>query len=57
MHGLDDLSVVDALEIDRRDAEIAMSELALDNDQRNAFAGQLDGVSVPELVRRSAAAR
>ena len=30
-----------------------MSELALDNDQRNAFAGHLDGV-VPELMRREA---
>ena len=54
MHGLDDLRVVDALEIDRGDAEIAMSELALDNDQRNAFAGHLDGVGVPELVRGEA---
>ena len=31
-----------------------MSELALDNDQRNAFAGHLDGVGVPELVRGEA---
>jgi hypothetical protein len=29
-----------------------MSELALDHDQRYAFAGHLDGVGVPELVRR-----
>jgi hypothetical protein len=28
--------------------------LALDYDQRHAFAGQLDGVRVPELVRRDA---
>ena len=33
-----------------------MAELALDDDQRHAFASQLDGVSVPELVRREASA-
>jgi hypothetical protein len=42
--GVDDLGVVDALEIDRGDAEVAVSELALDDDQRDAFAGHLDGV-------------
>jgi hypothetical protein len=51
-HRLDDLGVVDALQVDRGDAEVAMAELALDDDQRHAFAGELDGVSVPELVRR-----
>src|SRR5918992_6194688 len=30
--------------------------LALDDDQRNAFAGHLDRVRVPELVRREAPA-
>jgi hypothetical protein len=49
--GVDDLGVVDALEIDRRDAEAGMAELALDDDQRNALAGHLDGVRVTELVR------
>jgi hypothetical protein len=33
-----------------------MAELALDGDQRHAFANRLDGVSVPELVRREASA-
>jgi hypothetical protein len=30
---LDDLAAVDALEVDARDAEVAVSELALDDDQ------------------------
>jgi hypothetical protein len=34
------------------DAEVAVTELALDDDQRHAFARQLDGVHVAELVRR-----
>jgi hypothetical protein len=32
-------------------AEVAVSELALDDDQRYAFARHLDGVGVAELVR------
>src|SRR5215207_462562 len=56
MDGFDDLFVVDALQVDRRDAEVAVAELALDDDQRHAFASQLDGVRVPELVRREASA-
>ena len=55
MDGVDDLGVVDALEIDRGDAEIAVSELALDDDQRDAVVSHLDGVSVSELVRRESA--
>src|SRR5688572_676543 len=54
--GVDDLGVVDALEVDRGDAEVGVAELALDDDQRHALAGHLDGVRVPELVRREAAA-
>ena len=45
--GVDDLGVVDALEIDRGDAEVGVAELALDDDQRHALAGHLDGVGVP----------
>ena len=56
MDGVDDLGVVDALEVDRGDAEVAVSELALDDDQRDAFAGHLDGVGVSELVRCEASA-
>ena len=54
MDGVDDFGVVDALEVDRGDAEVGVSELALDDDQRDALAGHLDGVGVAELVRREA---
>src|SRR5687768_5917560 len=49
--GVDDLCVVDALEVDRGDAEVGVPELALDDDQRHALARHLDGVGVAELVR------
>jgi hypothetical protein len=52
MDGLDDLGVVDALQVDRRDAEVAVAKLALDHDQRHALARELDGMRVPELMRR-----
>jgi hypothetical protein len=48
--GVDDLSVVDALEVDRCDPEVGVSELALDHDDRDAFASHLHSVSVPQLV-------
>jgi hypothetical protein len=53
--GFDDLGVVDALQVDRGDAEVAVAELALDDDRRHAFASELDGVRVPELVGRRVA--
>jgi hypothetical protein len=31
-----------------------VAELALDDDQRDAFAGELDGMGMPELVGREA---
>jgi len=40
--------------IDRGDAEVGVAELALDDDQRHALAGHLDGVRVAQLVRRKA---
>jgi hypothetical protein len=52
MDRLDDLSCVDALVINRCDAEMGMSELPLDDGQPDPFVGHLDRVSVPELVRR-----
>ena len=55
MDGLDDLAAVDALQVDRGYAEVAVAELALDDNQRDAFAGHLDGVRVSELVRRERA--
>src|SRR3954454_4295425 len=48
---IDDLGVVDPLEVDRCDAEVAVAELALDDHQWHAFAGHLDGVRVPQLMR------
>src|SRR5215216_7831485 len=50
VHGVDDLGVVDALQIDRGDPEVGVPELALDDDQRHAFAGHLDCVRVAQLV-------
>jgi len=52
--GVDDLGTVDALQVDRRNAEARVSELALDHDQRDALARHLDGVRVAELVRSEA---
>jgi hypothetical protein len=54
MHGLDDLAAVDALQVDAGDAEVAMPELALDDDQRHALASHLDSMGVAELVWREA---
>jgi hypothetical protein len=55
VHGFDDLGVVDALQVDGRDAQVAMAELTLDDHERHAFAGELDGVSVTQLMRGKAA--
>jgi hypothetical protein len=38
----------------RRDAEVAVAKLALDDDQRHALARELDGMRVPQLVWREA---
>jgi hypothetical protein len=43
------------LEVDAGDAEVGVSELALDDDEWDAFVRHLNGVSVPELVRRKPA--
>src|SRR3954447_24153435 len=40
--GVDDLGVVDALVVDRSGSEVAVAELALDDDQRDAFVCHLD---------------
>jgi hypothetical protein len=53
--GPDDLGVVNALQVDRRDAEICVSELSLNDVERNAFASHLDGVCVAKLVWAKAA--
>jgi hypothetical protein len=49
--GVDDLGAVDALQVDRRDAEIGVPELALNYDQRYAFVRHLDRVRVSQLMR------
>ena len=57
MNGVDDLGAVDALEVDRGDAEVGVSELALNDDQRDALARYLDGMGVAELIGREASAQ
>ena len=52
MDGVDDLGAIDALQVNRRDPEMGMPQLALDNDQRDALVSHLDGVSVAKLMRR-----
>jgi hypothetical protein len=47
-----DLSRVDALQVNRRDPEVGMPELPLDDRQRDPFVCHLDRMSMPELVRR-----
>jgi len=49
--GVDDLRAVDALRVDRRDPKIRVAELALNDDEGDAFTGHLDGVRVPRLMR------
>jgi hypothetical protein len=56
VNGLDDLGVADALEIDGRDPEVAVAELALDDHERYAFVGEFDRVRMSQLVRGKAAA-
>ncbi len=49
--GLDDFGVVDSLEIDRRDAEVAVAELPLNDHERHALESHFDGMRVSQLVR------
>jgi hypothetical protein len=51
---VDDLAVVDALEVDRRDAKVRVAEPALDDVERDALARHVDGVRVAQLVRGDA---
>jgi hypothetical protein len=55
VHGGDDLFGVDPLQVDRRRAEIHMTQLALDDVQRHAFARELERMGVAQLVRREPA--
>jgi hypothetical protein len=54
--GVDDFGVVDALQVDRGNAEVGVSELSLDDHERHAFVGHLDGVGMAQLVRGDSAA-
>jgi len=45
--GADDLAAVDALEVDAGDAEVGVSELSLDYDERDALVRHLDRMTVP----------
>ena len=55
VHVLDDLGVVDPLQVHGRDPEVAVAKLPLDDHERYALAGELDGVRVAQLVRGEAA--
>jgi hypothetical protein len=48
------ISLLSILELDAGDAEVGVTELALDHDERNAFVRHLDRVRVPQLVGRKA---
>jgi hypothetical protein len=48
--GVDDLGVVEALQVNRCDAEVAVPELALDDDERHTFASHLDGMGMAKLM-------
>ncbi len=54
--GVDDFGVVDAAQVGGGDPEVSMTELPLDDHQRNALAAHLDRVGVAELVRGKPAA-
>lgn len=49
--GADDLAAVYALQVDAGDAEVRVSKLPLDYDERDAFVRHLDRMSVPQLMR------
>ena len=51
MDGADDLRAVDALQVDARDPEVRVPELALDHNKRDALVRHLDRVRMPQLVR------
>jgi hypothetical protein len=56
MHGVNDLRVVNPLQINARDAEMGMPELALDDHHWDPLMRHLHGVGMPKLMRREPAA-
>src|SRR6266511_3789648 len=55
MDGGDDLLGIDALQVDARRAEVGVAELALDDVERNAFARELERMSMAQLMGREPA--
>lgn len=55
VHRLDDFSVIDALQVHGRDAEIAVAELTLNDHEQDAFVSKLDGMRVAQLMWDKAA--
>ncbi|MBV8734458.1 MAG: hypothetical protein JO321_04815 [Solirubrobacterales bacterium] len=49
---VDDLGVVDPAQVRRGDPEVCVPALSRYDEQRDALAGHLHSVSVPEPVRR-----
>jgi hypothetical protein len=49
--GVNDLGRVYTLEVGAGHSEVRVTELALDDRERDPFAGHLDDVNVPELMR------
>jgi hypothetical protein len=56
VNDVDDLARIDSLGIDRRDPEVRMPELPLNDRQRDPFVRHLDRVGVPELMWREPSA-
>jgi hypothetical protein len=54
--GVDDLGVVDAAHVGGGEPEVGVTELPLDDHQRDALSADLDCVGVAELVRGKPAA-
>jgi hypothetical protein len=52
MNGVDDLGVVYPLEVNARDPEMGMPELALDDHHRDTLMGHLHSVGMAQLMGR-----
>jgi hypothetical protein len=50
VNGVDDLGAIDPLEVDARDAEVRVAELALDHNQRDTFVRHFDRMGVSQLM-------
>lgn len=50
MHDIDDLTAIDALQIDRGDPEIGVPELALDHIERDTLARHLHRMRMAKLM-------